>query len=134
MKSGLLFLFVGASAAAACASSRPSALTYVGENRQVGSMTGKPGKRLLTIVAPGDTALGAGVQADCELRARETGIEGRWQLMPFKSDTMEIDEADIRRLQFSLSAQTDRTFSVVTDFGERHCGSGLTFSGQYRRS
>jgi len=129
-----LLLFVSASAAAACASPPPLASTYVGESRQVGSITGTPGKRLLTIVAAGDAALGAGVQADCELRARETGAAGRWLLIPFKSDTMEVEEADIRGIEFSLNMQSDRTFSIVTDFGERYCGAGLTFSGEYRRS
>jgi hypothetical protein len=134
MNSRLLLLSVGAFAAAACATPPVPVSTYVGERGQVGSITGSPGKRSLSIVAAGNAALGAGVQADCELRAKETGAGGTWQLVPFKSDTMEVDDRDVRSLRFSLSIQADKTFSIVTNFSERNCGAGLTFSGQYRRS
>lgn len=115
----------------ALASATSHALRFVGSNRQVATLAGAVGHRSLAVTVGGDPRLGAGTQADCELRAVESGRS--WHLIPFKSDTMEIDAADVHGVHFSLRPMGNRAFRLETDFGEKNCAAGLSFSGTYRR-
>lgn len=119
-------LILGAPASAASHGSR-----FVGDERQVATLAGVLGHRTLSVIASGDPSLGAGTQADCELRA----VEGRrsWHLIPFKSDTMSIDAANLEAVHFSLKPMGNRAFRIRTDFGDKLCAVGLSFSGIYRR-
>jgi hypothetical protein len=114
----------------ACAVDRPS--TFVGEGRQEATLTGAPGHRTLSVTVGGSPALGSGTQADCELRAEEDVTHRTWHLVPFASDTMEIDAAAVRAVQFSLKPMANRAFRIETDFGEKFCAVGLSFAGTYR--
>ena len=118
--------------AVACASVPSPGAAFLGESGQVATISGAPGERLLSIVAAGNSALGAGVQADCELRAKEDGPSSVWRILPFQSDTMQVTQQDVSQVQFALSPRADGTFSIRTDFGEKNCAVGLSFSGQYR--
>ena len=77
----------------------------------------------------GDPKLGAAVQSPCELRAKEDET-GRWRLVPFQSDLMDVDAEDIEHTSFTLKWEGPDRFVVATDFG--FCAVGLSFSGQYR--
>ena len=112
-----------------CAAPRTSHFT--GDARQTATMSGAPGHRSLSIIVGGDLSKGAGVQADCELRAVETGRS--WRLVPFASDTMEISAADIRGVHFRLLPVGKSAFRIDTDYGDKNCAAGLSFSGAYRR-
>ena len=119
-----LFLSVQATAS-------PGGSTFIAGERQVALVSGKSGHRSLSVTVSGDPALGAGTQADCELRAVENGRS--WHLVPFTSDTMEVDAKDLHGVHFNVKPMGKRAFRIDTDFGEKFCGSGLSFAGTYRR-
>ena len=104
---------------------------FAGNARQTATMTGTPGHRSLSIIVGGDLSKGAGVQADCELRALENGRS--WHLVPFASDTMDIRAGDLRTVRFTMGLVGQRAFRVDTDYGEKNCAPGLSFNGTYRR-
>jgi hypothetical protein len=128
----MLLIGLAAFSLSAQASAARRTTLFAGEARQTAIMTGVPGKRLLSVTALGDPSMGAGIQADCELRAREAGKRGAWHLIPFSSDAMAIEGIDLRNVHFTLRSMTGRTFRIETDFGEKYCGAGLSFTGIYR--
>ena len=77
----------------------------------------------------GDPKLGAGIQSPCELHAKEDKT-GKWRLVPFNSELMEVDLDDIQRTFFKVTWKGPGKFVVDTDF--RYCAVGLSFSGRYR--
>ena len=77
----------------------PHGSTFVAGKNQVALVTGASGHRSLSVTVSGDRALGAGVQADCELRAVES--RRSWHLVSFRSDAMEVDAKDLRGVQVS---------------------------------
>lgn len=115
----------------ALATASPNGSTFISSERQVASLTGTSGQRSLSVTVRGDPTLGAGTQADCELRAVES--RRSWHLVPFRSDTMEVDATDLQGVHFSLKSMGDLAFRIETDFGERMCAAGLSFAGTYRR-
>jgi hypothetical protein len=96
---------------------------------QTAEVTGAPGSRSIVLEVFGDPKLGAAVQSPCELHAKEDET-GRWRLVPFQSDLMEVDREDIERTSFSLTWEGKNRFVVETDF--RFCAVGLSFSGRYQ--
>lgn len=108
-----------------------SGWTFIADKRQVAVVTGASGQRSLTVTVSGDPALGSGTQADCELRAVESG--GSWHLIPFASDTMELAAQDLHDVRFKLKWIGARAFQIETDYGPKLCAAGLTFAGTYRR-
>ena len=104
---------------------------FAGNARQTATMSGALGHRSLSVVVGGDLSKGTGVQADCELRAVETGRS--WHLVPFASDAMVISAADIRGVHFRLWPIGKRAFRIDTDYGNKNCAAGLSFNGTYRR-
>ena len=103
---------------------------FIGNARQVAIMSGPHGHRSLSIIVGGNLSKGAGVQADCELRALETSRS--WRLVPFKSETIEIGGDDIRGVRFRLRPIGKRAFRIDTDYGDKNCAAGLSFNGIYR--
>lgn len=112
------------------AGSAPRESRFTGNARQAAIMRVTRGQRSLSIIAGGDLSKGAGVQADCELRAVETGRT--WRLVPFKSDSIEIGAEDIRGVHFRLRPVGKRAFRIDTDYGDKNCAAGLSFNGTYR--
>ena len=45
---------------------------------------------------------------------------------------MEVDTKDLRSVQFRLKPIGARAFRIETDFGEKLCAAGLSFTGTYR--
>jgi len=102
---------------------------FRGDARQDAEVTGELGSRFAVIVAHGDPRLGAGMQADCELHAREDGSRV-WRLVPFDSEIMRIDAEDIEKTSFLLKWESPKRFVVETDFDL--CAEGINFNGAYR--
>ena len=112
------------------AGSAPRESRFIGKARQAAITSGARGQRSLSIVVGGNLPKGAGVQADCELRAVETGRS--WRVVPFKGDTIEIGAEDIRGVHFPLRPIGKRAFRIDTDYGDKNCAAGLSFNGTYR--
>ena len=106
-----------------------TSMLFSGDARQYAEVTGDLGSRFALIIAHGDPRRGAGMQADCELHAREDGPQV-WRLVPFNSQIMQIDAEDIGNTSFSLKWQTPDRFVVETDFDL--CAEGINFNGTYR--
>jgi hypothetical protein len=104
---------------------------FVGSKRQIATLTGTVGHRSLSVTVSGYARLGAGIQADCELRAVEA--QHLWRLVPFTSDQMDIHAQDVDSIHFNFEPLSNRAFRLETDFGEKNCPAGLSFSGIYRR-
>jgi hypothetical protein len=127
----LSLLMTAALSSAAQTSPATKRVHFVGGPQQTATMMGKPGSRRLSVMAGGNPSLGAGVPADCELRAREDG-RGTWYLIPFESDFMKIDASDLRDVHFKLKMISSRAFSIATDYSQDNCGVGVSFDGTYR--
>lgn len=119
-------------ASTACAA-LPMNGTYIGADGQIARMETTEGERHLVVTAGGDESRGAGVQGDCQLRAKESRASKRWHLVPFVSDTMDVRESDIQGVAFELKAQSPNSFELQTDYAERNCAAGMTFTSTYRQ-
>lgn len=124
-------VFVSALLLNALAIASPNESTFIASERQVASLTGASGRRSLSVTVSGDPMLGAGTQADCELRAVES--HRSWHFVPFRSETMEVDATDLQGIHFIVKPMGDRAFRIETGFAERMCAAGLSFAGTYRR-
>jgi hypothetical protein len=124
-------VFVSAVLLSVLATASPHGSTFVAGKRQVAIVTGAAGHRSLSVTVSGDPALGAGTQADCELRAVES--HRSWHLVPFTSDTMGVGAKDLQGVQFSVKPMGERAFRIDTDFDEKFCAAGLSFAGTYRK-
>lgn len=118
-------------ASTACLSNKPSTSStlFHGTRLQTAEVTGVSGSRTIVLEVFGDPKLGAAVQSPCELHAKEDAT-GKWRLVPFQSDLMDVDAEDIEHTSFTLKWEGPNRFVVDTDFNL--CAVGLSFSGRYR--
>jgi len=116
-------------AAVSDAAAAHSTLRFVGPAGQRAEITGRPGSRYLRVVAHGDPSRGAGMGADCEIRAKEDG-SGNWHLVPFQSEFMSVEASDIKTTSLSLKWKAPKRFVLDTNFDG--CARDVVFRGTYR--
>lgn len=56
-----------------------------------------------------------------------------WHLVPFSSEILEVAINDIQSIYFNVKFTSNRSFKIDTNFAEKFCAAGLTFTGNYLR-